>query len=652
VTFDGPGKYRLEVDPDGNTRILVRRGRVVVAANGRQITAREGEIHVYGIDSPRYEMVALRSPDAFDRWVDERENRFERGYVDVRQYVNDELIGIEDLREYGRWEDIPEYGRAWTPDRVAVGWRPYTVGHWFWQDPWGWTWISQEPWGWAPSHYGRWTSYRSRWYWVPVGPRVRVRYAPAVVAFVRDRDDVGWFPLHPRDRFIPWWGRRPERRNIQNITYVNRNYITVVNQNTFISSRNVTNNILRDSVIVREANSVRVMEQPLPIPNRSSLRVRGERDDRKFQRPSATVVSRPAVVRVAPVPPPPTFQEKLPEIQKTQGEPVAPDKARTMGLANLKSSNRRNPIRPAALEAGQGDFAPHTPSASAPAAQPLTAPRGKKLAKADDPGVTNVPQRAERSERPATKPDQEVTKTPSEPSKESARLPEDKQQGNDRGPQKRGKQQDQKQLQEEQQRQTRERQQLQQEPQKEPSQARKGPQQREDQKGGDLERQKQETRLQQQPQQETPQVRKGPQREEQKGRDERQQLQEQERQSRQPPPQQEQKQVRKGPPQRDEQKGRDLERPEQERQKQETRLQRQPQKEAPQVRKEPQREAPGREQVERQQPQKQEQTKSQERKAPPETRKEAQRERKKGQDEEQQKKGATPEPEASSSVTR
>jgi Family of unknown function (DUF6600)/FecR protein len=586
VTFDGPGKYRLEVDSNGDTRILVRRGRVVVAANGRQITAQEGEIHVYGIDSPRYEMVALRSPDAFDSWVDERDGRFDRGYADARRYASDEVVGIEDLRDYGRWEDIPEYGRAWTPDRVAVGWRPYTVGHWFWQDPWGWTWISEEPWGWAPSHYGRWTSYRSRWYWVPVAPRVRVRYAPAVVAFVRDRDDVGWFPLAPRDRFIPWWGRQRERRNIENITYVNRNYITVVNQNTFISSRNVSNNIVRDSVIVRETNSVRVMEQPLPIPNRSSLRVRGEREDRKVQRPPETVVSRPAVVRTAPVPPPPTFQEKLPEIQKAKGEPVAPDKAQTMGLANLKASNRRNPIRPAAVESGRGDFAPRTPSASAPAAQPLTAPRGKKLATAEDPVVTNAPQRPERSERPASKPDQGV-KTPSEPSKESARLPEGQQQ-QDRGPQKRGKQpQDQQQLREEQKARDLERQQLQ-----------------------EQERQKQETRLQQQPQKQAPQARKEPQREEQKSRDlERQQLQEQERQ------------------------------------KQETRLQKQPQKEAPQVRKEPQREAPGREQVERRQPQKQERDLQQTKSQPPEPRKETQRERKKPQEEET--KGGTSGPDRS-----
>jgi hypothetical protein len=327
--------------------------------------------------------------------------------------------------------------------------------------------------------------------------------------------------LHPRDRFIPWWGRRPERRNIQNITYVNRNYITVVHQSTFISSRNVSNNIVRDSVIVRETNSVRVMEQPLPIPNRSSLRVRADGDNRRLQRPPATVVSRPAVVRVTPVPPPPTFQEKLPEIQKARGEPVAPDKAQTMGLANLKASKRRNPIRPAAVESGRGDFAPRTPGTSAPAAQPLTAPRGKKLATAEAPVVTNTPQRPERSERPA-KSDQKAA-APSAPSKSpgAVQLQENEQQQS-REPQKRGKQpQEQQQLREEQKRQAQERQQLQ-----------------------EQERQKQETRLQKQPQKEAPQARKEQQREEpERAQLERRQPQKQEREL-----QQTQSQQRKAPP--------------------------------------------------------------------------------------------------------
>src|SRR5439155_961551 len=276
VTLDQPGRYRIAVDEDGNSRISVRRGRVIVAANGRQITVENSEIWIYGTDSPRYEIVGLPATDAFDRWVAERDDRFDRAYSGASRYASEEIIGVEDLSDYGRWENIPEYGYAWTPSVVAAGWAPFSVGRWFWQDPWGWTWISGERWGWATSHYGRWMPYRSRWYWVPVRPRTRVIYAPACVEFVRVRDHVGWFPLHPRDRFIPWWERRDRRSINQNITYVNRTYVTVVNQNTFISARPVTKHIVRDSVVLQEASSARMTWEPLPIPSRSSLRVVSE----------------------------------------------------------------------------------------------------------------------------------------------------------------------------------------------------------------------------------------------------------------------------------------------------------------------------------------------------------------------------------------
>lgn len=184
VTFDTPVRYRVEVDDDANTRVIVRRGTAVVAADGREVTVEQAEMRITGMDSPRYEIVGLGAVDTFDRWVDERDGRYERAYRDADRYGNESMVGLEDLAEHGRWEVIPEYGYAWTPTRVAVGWQPFTVGHWFWQDPWGWTWISEEPWGWAPCHYGRWTFHRSRWYWVPVERRVRVvRYAPAVVEF-------------------------------------------------------------------------------------------------------------------------------------------------------------------------------------------------------------------------------------------------------------------------------------------------------------------------------------------------------------------------------------------------------------------------------------------------------------------------------------
>ena len=422
VTLDQPGRYRIAVDEDGNSRISARGGRVVVAASGRQITVENSEIRVYGIDSPRYEIVALPATDAFDRWVAERDDRFERSYSGASNYASDEIIGVEDLSQHGRWEQIPEYGYAWTPTAVAAGWVPFSVGRWFWQDPWGWTWISGERWGWATSHYGRWTPYRSRWYWVPVRPRSRVIYAPACVEFVRVRDHVGWFPLHPRDRFIPWWERRERQRIDRNITYVNRTYVTVVNQNTFISARPVTKHLVRDSVVLREAGSARTTWEPLPIPSRSSLRVVSETGERRGHRPSANVLARAAVVRTAPPAPPPTFQEKLPEIQKSQGRPVAPSIAVALAAKNDKPRASRVPIRPAALETRGGDFAPRTPGGtSGPAPQPLTAVRGKKLATQENPVDTTLSEKAKSAEKSPAQPPQP---SPSESNKGMAGRPE------------------------------------------------------------------------------------------------------------------------------------------------------------------------------------------------------------------------------------
>ena len=440
VTLDQPGRYRIAVDEDGNSRISVRRGRVIVAASGRQITVENSEIRIYGTDSPRYEIVGLPATDAFDRWVAERDDRFDRAYSGASRYASEEIIGVEDLSDYGRWENIPEYGYAWTPSVVAAGWAPFSVGRWFWQDPWGWTWISGERWGWATSHYGRWMPYRSRWYWVPVRPRTRVIYAPACVEFVRVRDHVGWFPLHPRDRFIPWWERRDRRSINQNITYVNRTYVTVVNQNTFISARPVTEHIVRDAVVLREASSARMTWEPLPIPSRSSLRVVSETGERRNQRPSANVLARAAVVRTAPPAPPPTFQEKLPEIQKSQGKPIAPSTAVALTSQNDKTRAPRVPIRPAAVEVRGGDFAPRTPGGiSGQAPQPLTAARGKKLATRENPVDTSLSEKAKSAEKSSAQP-QPLQPSPSEPNKGTAGRPESPRPEQDRDRQRQEKQ--------------------------------------------------------------------------------------------------------------------------------------------------------------------------------------------------------------------
>ncbi|HEY4230250.1 MAG TPA: DUF6600 domain-containing protein, partial [Thermoanaerobaculia bacterium] len=303
VNFESAGDYRVRVDQDGNTRVAVQRGNATVAAGGGQIAVNTGEEMVIdGIDSPRYDVVSMSQPDQWDHWVDGRNTRIQRAAS--YNYVNRDIVGAEDLDQYGSWSSNPQYGMVWSPTQVEVGWTPYRQGHWVWQDPWGWTWVSSEAWGWAPYHYGRWVNSSSRWYWVPVAPVVRtVAYSPALVAFVGAGPGfsasvtvggpgyVGWFPLAPRESFAPWWGSSPAAVgvNVTNVTYVNKTYVTVVNQNTFVTGALVGRNVVTDTAVVRQVQTTQVVHGAIPIiPTVASTRV-SVRTGTNVVRPPAAV---------------------------------------------------------------------------------------------------------------------------------------------------------------------------------------------------------------------------------------------------------------------------------------------------------------------------------------------------------------------------
>jgi hypothetical protein len=149
VTFDRPGEYRIDVDRDGNTRVLVGRGHVYVAAAGGEVPLEAGRLMVIdGIDSPVYDVLPRPRPDSWDQWVDARARRFRER--DSRRYVTADISGVDELDEYGRWSEVSGYGTCWSPASVSADWQPYRAGRWAWQDPWGWSWVSSEPWGWAP----------------------------------------------------------------------------------------------------------------------------------------------------------------------------------------------------------------------------------------------------------------------------------------------------------------------------------------------------------------------------------------------------------------------------------------------------------------------------------------------------------------------
>jgi uncharacterized protein DUF6600 len=119
-----------------------------------------------------------------------------RAAVDIQFSAGLEIQSTSDfyqpLQDFGRWVDVPRYGRCWHPAQVASDWRPYTEGHWEWTDC-GWYWASDEPWSWATYHYGSWVDDQSYgWVWIPA-----TEWAPAWVTWRESPDYIGWAPCGP-----------------------------------------------------------------------------------------------------------------------------------------------------------------------------------------------------------------------------------------------------------------------------------------------------------------------------------------------------------------------------------------------------------------------------------------------------------------------
>ncbi|MBK6851596.1 MAG: hypothetical protein IPG93_08290 [Burkholderiales bacterium] len=144
-----------------------------------------------------------------------------------------DMTGVEDLRDHGDWQRSPDWGMVWYPRTVAVDWAPYREGRWAWVAPWGWTWVDDAPWGFAPFHYGRWVQWRGRWGWCPGEYTHRPVYSPALVAWadqppprsgVSININIGrsmvWFPLAPREMYVPSYRATPRYRDVVNRPYV------------------------------------------------------------------------------------------------------------------------------------------------------------------------------------------------------------------------------------------------------------------------------------------------------------------------------------------------------------------------------------------------------------------------------------------------
>src|SRR6266852_4481041 len=372
-TASRPGIYRINVNDAGDiTVVVVRQGEGEVTGGGQSYSVRSDETGIFsGTDQLNADIEGVGSDDDLERWSYERDRR--EDHSASRRYVSDDAIGYEDLDEYGGWRSTPEYGTIWFPHTTVVGWAPYRYGHWVWISPWGYTWVDDEPWGFAPFHYGRWVVVGGVWGWVPCRPAnvvgvayVRPVYAPALVAWVGGPHfavgvaigggaAVGWFPLGPREVYVPSY---PVSRtyvnnvnitnttvnttvvnnyynnvvvnknvNVTNVTYVNQSVpgaVTATSTQTFTSGQSVHNNVMR--VNEREMASAPVVAATPPMPpTRQSVEGAGRP---AAARPPAPVVTREVVAKTAPPPPPAKFERQQAAIQQNEGRPLAVSQVR------------------------------------------------------------------------------------------------------------------------------------------------------------------------------------------------------------------------------------------------------------------------------------------------------------------------------------
>jgi hypothetical protein len=372
LALQQPGVYRVEVNDQGTaTAVAVSQGAAQAAGGGETVAIGSQQAVTFsGVDTLAWQSSTLGAPDEFDDWSAQRDR--EAAQSTSAGYVASDIPGTADLDDNGQWQQAPEYGPVWVPTVVAVGWVPYRYGHWVWVTPWGWTWIDDARWGYAPFHYGRWVTWKNSWCWVPApkhGRPGRAVYAPALVAWVGNPapgtatagGNVGWFPLGPREVYVPPYRvSAPYGRNV-NITntaisnntsitnvyqsdnkpqhYVNQtaNAVTTVPRTTFISGQRVNGHISEVSPALLTASAA-TQAAPAIAPIRQS--VLGPTGGRAAVRPPGALMQRTVIARTAPPPAPVPFEKQLSAIEANGGRP--PTRAE---LATLQHAASITPVR-------------------------------------------------------------------------------------------------------------------------------------------------------------------------------------------------------------------------------------------------------------------------------------------------------------------
>jgi hypothetical protein len=345
------GEYRLDVDPNGDTTLVtVWHGEGEATGEGRSVKVKgDRQARFTAGTSLAHQIYDAPNGDGFDDWCRVRDKR--QDYSQSARYVSPDVIGAEDLDDYGTWQVVPTYGAIWVP-RVAEGWAPYHYGHWAWVEPWGWTWIDDALWGFAPCHYGRWVSYSGYWAWVPGPVAVRPVYAPALVAWVGGShfgvslaigggSAVGWFPLGYGEPYLPpYAGSRNYFRNVNvsnthitNITNITNNYYstTNINSNNTNITKNTTTIVTNNNTNITKNTTTNIADNSIHINgdhNNLHIKYANQKVPGAVTAVPSTVLasSQPVAGAVVQVP-----AKELRETSIAVAPPVAPSKASVLG---------------------------------------------------------------------------------------------------------------------------------------------------------------------------------------------------------------------------------------------------------------------------------------------------------------------------------
>jgi hypothetical protein len=446
-----PGSYRAEASEDGTYSVVsIREGAGESTGNGQTYTLHAGQRGTFsGTDSLNAEVIDIGGRDQFDDWAYNRDHRYDQSRS--AQYLSHDVVGYEDLDDNGDWRDDSNYGHVWFPNRVAVGWAPYHEGHWDWIAPWGYTWVDDSSWGYAPFHYGRWVTVGGRWGWVAGPVAVRAVYAPALVVFIGGGGggvgfggNVGWFPLGPREVYVPSYHVSREyvnrvnisnttvnnvqitnvynttiinkSTNITNVTYANRNVrgaVTAVPQRAFAGAQPVG----RAAVAMNERQiaGASVNVRVAVAPTRESVLGAKFATANRVTAPPRAVMSRQVIAKTPPPPPPVPFAKQQQALAAHPGQPLATHEVQSLRPAANAAAQpmvkQAPPGKPATANVGRpgnqpgnqpNAARPGQPASTPPANQPGNRP-GNQQAPNERPGAANP---AQPNRPPAAQPNQ------------------------------------------------------------------------------------------------------------------------------------------------------------------------------------------------------------------------------------------------------